>query len=117
MTPHVCPTEALMLPWLGELKGASLTMTQANAPPVPAHVPMFRVPTVLRRVPSVVPPTRRRSSEHAKDVAQGPSFGFPCGFCGCHTQHHPLSASDAKSRARNAFWGPENVLRMFFNHL
>ena len=27
-----------------------------------------------------------------------------------------LSATAAKNRARNAFEGPENVLRMFFNH-
>ena len=32
-------------------------MYQAKASPVSAHVPMFRVPTVLRRVPSAVPQT------------------------------------------------------------
>ena len=32
-------------------------MYQAKASPVPAHVPMFRVPTGLRRVPAAVPPT------------------------------------------------------------
>ena len=47
----------LLLPWLGEVEGTSLAMYQAKASPVPAHVPMFRVPTVLRRVPSAVPPT------------------------------------------------------------
>ena len=44
----------LLLPWLGEVEGTSLAMSQAKASPVPAHVPMVRVPTVLRRVPSAV---------------------------------------------------------------
>ena len=51
------PCAPLLLPWLGEVEGTSLAMSQAKASPVPAHVPMFRVPTVLRRVPSAVPPT------------------------------------------------------------
>ena len=51
------PCAPLLLPWLGEVEGTSLAMSQAKASPVPAHVPMFRVPTVLRRVPSAVPQT------------------------------------------------------------
>ena len=47
----------LLLPWLGEVEGTSLAMYQAKASPVPAHVPMFRVPTGLRRVPAAVPRT------------------------------------------------------------
>ena len=35
-----------MLPWLGEVEGTSLAISQANASPVPAHIPMFRVPKV-----------------------------------------------------------------------
>ena len=33
-------------------------------------------------------------------------------FRGCRIQHIPLSEAASKSRARKAFWGPENVLRM-----
>ena len=51
------PCAQLLLPWLGEVEGTSLTMSQAKTSPVPAHVPMVRVPTVLRRVPSAVPRT------------------------------------------------------------
>ena len=47
----------LLLPWLGEVEGTSLAMYQAKTSPAPAHVPMFRVPTVLRRVPAAVPRT------------------------------------------------------------
>ena len=46
----------LLLLWLGEVKGTSLAMTQGKTLPVLAHIPMFRVPTVLPRVPSAVLP-------------------------------------------------------------
>ena len=54
MTPHVthCCSHGY-----GEVEGTSLAMSQANTSPVPAHVPMFRVPTGLRRVPAAVPRT------------------------------------------------------------
>ena len=87
-------------------------MSQAKASPVPAHEPMFMVPTVLRRVPSAVPPTSLRSIEHATeaqpDVSRDPQTRSSRGV---------LSAAAGKKRARNASEGPENVLRMFFNHL
>ena len=51
------PCDPLLLPWLGEVEGTSMAMSQAKALPVPAHVPVVRVPTVLRRVPSAVPQT------------------------------------------------------------
>ena len=47
----------LLLPWLGEVQGASLAMIQGKESPVTVHIPMFRVSTVLLRVPSAVPPT------------------------------------------------------------
>ena len=50
------PCAPLVYPWLGEVEGASLAMTQAKASPVPALAPMFRVSPVLRRLPSAVPP-------------------------------------------------------------
>ena len=37
---------------------------------------------------------------------------FHAGFCGCRTHNIQLSVAAAKNRARKAFWGPENVLRM-----
>ena len=46
----------LLLPWLKEAQGTSLAMVQGKAPPVPAHILMFRVPTVLLRVLSRVLP-------------------------------------------------------------
>ena len=54
---HDSPCAPLLLPWLGEVEGTSLAMTQAKASPVPAPAPMFRVSPVLRRLPSAVPPT------------------------------------------------------------
>ena len=54
---YASPCAPLLVLWPGEVEGTSLAMAQAKASPVPAHVPMFRVPTVLRRVPSAVPPT------------------------------------------------------------
>ena len=62
----------LLLPWLGEVEGTSLAMYQAKASPVPAHVPMFRVPTVLRRVPSAVPPTVADHRERLHHLKSGP---------------------------------------------
>ena len=62
----------LLLPWLGEVEGTSLAMSQAKASPVPAHVPMFRVPTVLRRVPSAVPQTVVGESFGQQLLANGP---------------------------------------------
>ena len=47
----------LLLPWPGELEGTSLAMAQGKASPVLVVAPIFRVPTVLQRVPSAVPPT------------------------------------------------------------
>ena len=41
------PRAPLLLPWLGEVQGVSLAMTQGKALPVLAHTLMFRVPTVL----------------------------------------------------------------------
>ena len=56
-----CPQRApLLLPWLGEVEGTSLAMSQAKASPVPALAPMFRVSPVLRRLPTAV--CRRRPS-------------------------------------------------------
>ena len=46
-----------MAPWLGELKGTSLAITQAKGPPVLALEPMFGVLTELRRYAAGVPPT------------------------------------------------------------
>ena len=54
---HDSPCAPLLLPWLEEVEGTSLAMSQAQASPVPALAPMFRVPPVLRRVPSAVSPT------------------------------------------------------------
>ena len=46
------PCAPLLLPWLGEVQGTSMAMVQGKYSPVLAHIPMFRVPTVLLRVPS-----------------------------------------------------------------
>ena len=42
---------------------------------------------------------------------------FHAVFCGGGTHHTPLSAAIAKNRVSNASGGPENVQRMFFNHM
>ena len=62
----------LLLPWLGEVEGTSLAMYQAKASPVPAHVPMFRVSPVLRRVPSAVPPTAVGACDRRLAYENGP---------------------------------------------
>ena len=54
--PYGSPRALLLLPWLKELQGTSLAMTQGKTLPVTAHIPMFRVPPVLRRVLSRVLP-------------------------------------------------------------
>ena len=38
------PCVPLLLPWLGEVQGTSLVMIQGKYLPVPALIPMFRVP-------------------------------------------------------------------------
>ena len=85
------PCAPLLLPWLGEVEGTSLAMSQAKASPAPAHVPMFRVPTVLRRVPSAVPQTvvghGRTPLPFANRLELCVQTSRPhsvvCGECGC----------------------------------
>ena len=51
------PCAPVLLPWLGEVTGTSIAMIKCKALPVPARILMFRVPTVLLRALSAVPPT------------------------------------------------------------
>ena len=54
----------LLLPWLGEVEGTSLAIAQGKASPVPALLAMYRVPPVLQRVPSRVPPAVKNARIH-----------------------------------------------------
>ena len=66
------PCAPLLFPWLGEVEGTSLAMSQSKASPVSAHVPMFRVPTVLRRVPSAAPRTAVGACDRRLAFENGP---------------------------------------------
>ena len=94
----------LLLPWLGEVEGTSLAMSQANALPVPAHVPMFRVPTVLPRVLSAVPPTVVGACDRRQKCTSIIRV-FHAVFCDMRTQYNPLSAHIAKNRVKNVYDG------------
>ena len=74
---YASPCAPLLLPWLGEVDGTSLAMSQAKISPVSAHVPMFRVPTVLRRVPSAVPPTAVGACAMLPACENGPQVHAP----------------------------------------
>ena len=63
---YASPCAPLLVLWLGEVEGTSLAIYQANASPVPAHVPMVRVSAVLRRYDDA-PTCRRGPSELAID--------------------------------------------------
>ena len=88
---------------IGEVEGASLAMPHAKALPVPAHVPMVRVPTELRRVPSAVP----RTVVGACDGRQKCTIirVLYAVFCNTRTQLVVLSARIAKARVKNAYDG------------
>ena len=77
-------------PWPGELEGASLAMTQAKVPPVPALSPMFWVSPVLRSVPSALGGAAdgRRNMTHTSTRRERATC-----IVTFNREHHPMAGS------------------------